>query len=171
MPKKHGSRRAVPAVRAGGPVSQDLEKRTAAYGARTIATDVRAKPEAGFRWHPLFALAPVALGLITSLNTLGGGFAADDSTQILNNSLIKHLGNIPDAFFTSVWAFASTDIVFATDTYYRPLFNVLLMVNYAIFGSSAWGWHLANALIHSGVVYLVFLLLKEITGDEWVAAI
>src|SRR5215471_16176588 len=168
MPRKHGSRRAV---RAGDEISQDNKKNPAAAGAGKAPAAAEARPAAGVRWNPLFAVAAVALGLITSLNTLAGGFAADDSTQILNNTLIKHLGNIPNAFFTSVWAFASTDIVFATDTYYRPLFNVLLMVNYAIFGSSAWGWHLANALIHSGVVYLVFLLLKEITGDEWVAAI
>ena len=168
MPRKHGSRRAV---RAGDEISQDNKKNPAAAGAGKAPAAAEARPAAGVRWNPLFAVAAVALGLITSLNTLAGGFAADDSTQILNNTLIKHLGNIPNAFFTSVWAFASTDIVFATDTYYRPLFNVLLMVNYAIFGSSAWGWHLANALIHSGVVYLVYLLLREISGDEWVACI
>jgi tetratricopeptide (TPR) repeat protein len=171
MPRKRGSRRAVPAGLAGDRISQDNEKNAGAPVAGKKPSDARTTSEAGVRWHPLFALAPVALGLITSLNTLAGGFAADDSKQILNNGLIKNIGNMPDAFFTSVWAFASNDIVFATDTYYRPLFNVLLMVNYAIFGSSAWGWHLANALIHSGVVYLVYLLLKEITGDEWVAAI
>jgi hypothetical protein len=158
MPKKHGSRRAAPPVRTGDRISQDDEKATS-RGARTTGSEALSKPGTAVRWHPIFALIPVALGLITSLNTLWGGFAADDSTQILGNALIKHLGNIPNAFFTSVWAFASTDIVFATDTYYRPLFNVLLMINYAIFGSSAWGWHLANALIHSGVVYLVYRLL------------
>src|SRR5262249_12025538 len=175
MPKKHGPRRAAQVVRTSDRISQHGQlagKETAAARVANTTGDsavARAGPEV--RWHPLFALFPVALGLITSLNTLGDGFAADDTTQILNNGLIKHLGNIPAAFFTSVWAFASNDIVFATDTYYRPLFNVLLTLNYAIFGDSAWGWHLVNALIHCAAVYLVFLLLREMTDDAWVAGI
>jgi tetratricopeptide (TPR) repeat protein len=171
MPKKHGSGRSARFAKTNSQIStehgEDTEVRSIKKGPPTAAQQA----SAGIKWHPLFALVPVALGLITSLDALSCGFAADDSAQILNNGLIKHIANIPDAFFTSVWAFASSDIVFATDTYYRPLFNVLLTINFALFGESAWGWHLVNALIHSGVVYLVFLVLKEITGDNWIAGI
>src|SRR5262245_29539433 len=175
MPKKHGSPRAAQAVRTSDRVPPHGKlggkEDAVARGVTAPAGPAVARPDVEIRWHPLFALVPVALGLITSLNTLGDGFVADDATQVLNNGLIKHLGNIPAAFFTSVWAFASNDIVFATDTYYRPLFNVLLTLNYAIFGDSAWGWHLVNALIHCAAVYLVFLLLREMTDDAWVAGI
>src|SRR5215470_14297949 len=175
MPKKHGSPRAAQAVRTSDrvPPHGKLGGKgdAVARGVNATASPAVAGPDVEIRWHPLYALVPVALGLITSLNTLRDGFVADDATQILNNGLIKHLANIPDAFFTSVWAFASNDIVFATDTYYRPLFNVLLTVNYAIFGDSAWGWHLVNALIHAAAVYLVFLLVREMTDDNWLAGI
>src|SRR5262245_19590625 len=175
MPRKHGARGAAQVVRTSGRIpphgKRDGKEAAAAHGVITSTAAAGAKHGAEVRWHPLFALVPVALGLITSFNTLSDGFVADDTTQILNNGLIKHFGNIPDAFFKSVWAFASNDIVFATDTYYRPLFNVLLTVNYAIFGDSAWGWHLTNALIHSAAVYLVFLVIREMIDDDWVAGI
>src|SRR5215831_12728556 len=171
MPKKQSPRRAAHAVRTRDRNSPEGKGTAAARIASTAVPATSTEGESHVKWHPLFALVPVALGLITSLNTLTGGFAADDTAQILNNGLIKHINNIPDAFFTSVWAFASNDIVFATDTYYRPLFNVLLTVNYAIFGDSAWGWHLVNALIHAAAVYLVFLVVREMTDDNWLAGI
>src|SRR5262249_47618250 len=59
--------------------------------------------------------------------------------------------------------------IVAVDSYYRPLFNVLFTMNYAIFGTKAWGWHLVNVLIHSAVTYLVFVVVRELTGWPWVA--
>jgi tetratricopeptide (TPR) repeat protein len=171
MAKKHGSGRAAQVVRTGNQTALSPGKDAVTRSVKKTSEVAGVEPGREIKWHPLFVLVPVGLALITSLNTLSDGFAADDTTQILNNGLIKHLGNIPNTFFTSVWAFASNDIVFATDTYYRPLFNVLLTLNYAIFGNSAWGWHLSNALIHSGVVYLVFLVLREMTDDNWTAGI
>ncbi len=118
-----------------------------------------------------FALAPVTLALLTSINTLWNEFAADDQQQILNNGFIKDLGNIWRSFTTSVWSFSSNDIRFALDTFYRPIFNVLLTINYALFGTTAWGWHLVNVLIHAVVTLLVFLVLKELAGRTWLALI
>src|SRR6185295_11285650 len=105
-----------------------------------------------------------------SLNSIWDDFALDDSQQILNNQLIKNLTNIPFAFTNSVWSFATNDIVFAADYYYRPLFNVLLSINYAIFGTHPWGWHLVNVLIHTSATVLVFKVLVELTGQGWVSA-
>lgn len=120
--------------------------------------------------NPLVSLIlPGLLALLGSLNSLWDGFATDDLQQILNNQLIKDLKNIPMTFTNSVWSFTSSDIVFSVDQYYRPLFNVLLSINYAIFGATAWGWHLVNVLIHTGVTLLVFKVLFELTGQRWVS--
>jgi tetratricopeptide (TPR) repeat protein len=113
----------------------------------------------------------VALAIITSINTLWCGFAADDSYQVLNNAFIKNLANIPRAFTSSVWAFVSGEIIFTVDSYYRPLFSVLFSINYAIFGTSAWGWHLANILIHAAVTFLVFIVISEMAERSWLALI
>ncbi|MEK6300662.1 MAG: tetratricopeptide repeat protein [Acidobacteriota bacterium] len=114
-------------------------------------------------------LVPALLAVLGSLNSLWDDFALDDSQQILNNQLIKELRNIPFAFTNSVWSFATSDIVFSVDSYYRPLFNVLLSINYSIFGTKAWGWHLANVFIHAGVTALVFKVLLELTEQRWVS--
>lgn len=120
--------------------------------------------------NPVVSLIlPAVLALLGSLNSLWDGFAADDLQQILNNPLIKDLKNVPLTFTNSVWSFASSDIVFSVDLYYRPLFNVLLSINYAIFGTTPWGWHLVNVLIHTSVTLLVFKVLFELTEQRWLS--
>ncbi|PYT04374.1 MAG: hypothetical protein DMF60_15570 [Acidobacteria bacterium] len=122
-------------------------------------------------WHPAYVLIPVVLALLTSLNTLQNGFAHDDLPQILNNPFTKDIGNVLLTFTGSVWSLFSDNIRAATDVYYRPLFNILLIVNYALFGTSAWAWHLVNVVIHSAVSLLVFVVCSEVTGRKWVALV
>lgn len=123
------------------------------------------------KWRAIYALIPVAIALLVSINTLWNGFAFDDSQQVLNNEFIKTFSNLPRAFTSSVWAFTSNDITSTVDPYYRPLFNSLFTINYAMFGTHAWGWHLINVLIHAAVTFMVFLVIKEVTDRRWLAAI
>ena len=111
------------------------------------------------------------LSLLVNINTLWNRFAVDDQQQVLNSVFIRDLRNLPLAFTSSVWSFGSTDIVFATDPYFRPLFNVLFTLDYALFGTRAWGWHLSSVVIHTAVVLMSFVLLKQISGREWLAAV
>lgn len=122
-------------------------------------------------WRRVYALAPALLAILASINTLWCGFAADDSYQVLRNTFIKNLGNIPRAFTSSVWAFVSGEIIFTVDSYYRPLFSVLFSINYALFGTSAWGWHLINVLIHAAVTLLIFAVINELCENRWLAFI
>src|SRR5436853_407249 len=126
------------------------------------------RPPVSVKWHPAYALIPVALALLTSINSLENGFAYDDQNQILNNEFIRDINNLPLAFTSSVWAFLNHS-VWNSDNYFRPLFINLCTINYAIFGTTAWGWHLVNVLIHAGVTYFVFAICKEMTGRPWVA--
>jgi tetratricopeptide (TPR) repeat protein len=125
--------------------------------------------KAAVRWSPYMVLIPSALALLTSINTLWNGFAADDLQQVVNNPSIKKLSNIPLVFTTSVWSFATNDIIFAIDSYYRPMFNLLFTINYSLVGNHEWGWHLINTLIHSAVAYLMFLVVAAVTTRQWVA--
>jgi protein O-mannosyl-transferase len=105
---------------------------------------------------------PVALALVASLVTLANGFACDDSAQIANNGLIKSLANVPAAFTSRAWQFAPPEVSALSQSYYRPLFNVWLAVNNAIFGASAWGWHLTTLLLHLAATALVFVVINEL---------
>src|ERR1041384_4012752 len=121
------------------------------------------RPPVSVKWHPAYALIPVALALLTSINSLENGFAYDDQNQVLNNEFIRDINNLPLAFTSSVWAFLNHS-VWNSDNYFRPLFINLCTINYAIFGTTAWGWHLMNVLIHAGVTYFVFIICKELTS-------
>jgi tetratricopeptide (TPR) repeat protein len=115
---------------------------------------------------------PVALAFFSSLNTLWLDFATDDTQQILNNVFIKDLKNLPFAFTTSVWSFASNDIGATAQPYYRPMFSVLFTVVHAVVGtSSAFGWHLVNVLIHAAVAWLTFVVCRKFTQNRNLALI
>lgn len=166
MPKKAQARRtsrqaseesAKKPAASSSAASTPVERAETAPAARAPATST---------WKSYYSLIPVALGLLASANSLWNGYAIDDITQVRNNALIRELKNIPSAFTNSVWSFASNEIVFTADRYFRPLFNVLLTINYAVFGTAPWGWHLANILIHAAATYLVFLVIDQVTGSK-----
>ena len=119
----------------------------------------------------IYALAPVVLAILVSLNTLWNGWVADDDTQIVKNVAIQKLSNIPHSFTSSVWSYATSDIMFTVDTYYRPFFMTLFTINYALVGLAPWGWHLINLLIHVAATLLVFITIKELTNRSEIAAI
>src|SRR6185436_13785657 len=77
------------------------------------------------RSRRMYALVPVALAILVSLNTLWNGWVADDDTQIVKNVAIQKLSSIPNSFTSSVWSYATSDILFTVDTYYRPFFMTL----------------------------------------------
>jgi tetratricopeptide (TPR) repeat protein len=153
------------AFASGARAVTQTESEPAIEGERAVSSRAPGK------WRSLYVLAPVSLALLTSLNTLWNDFASDDLQMVLNNSLIKDLANLPHAFAVSGWAFSSNDIRFALDTFYRPLLNVLFTMNYALFGTTPWGWHLVNTLIHAIVTALSFLVLSELTGRKRLALI
>jgi Tfp pilus assembly protein PilF len=136
-------------------------------GAR--ATQSSRLPSWLLQWRQEFSVIPVAVALAASLNCLANGFAADDLQQVLGSSAIRSLWNLPYAFTSSVWTFSSDNVVFTTDKYYRPLFSVLFTLGYAVFGKSAWGWHLIGIVLDSAVAFLVFALMKNITRSNWMA--
>jgi protein O-mannosyl-transferase len=124
------------------------------------------------------------LGIILSVtflafaNTIFNGFAYDDTSQILQNQLIRNWSNLPDALTKEVWFWRvlqdkdPNKQAGPTTAYYRPVFIVYLMIGWHLFGTTqAALWHLANILMHLLAVYFVFKILEKITGDLRVTAI
>jgi protein O-mannosyl-transferase len=58
------------------------------------------------------------------------------------------------------WAFGPGDGA----TYFHPLTWLSLMVDAALFGGAAWGFHLVNLLLHATGALLLFLVLRRATG-------
>ena len=168
MPKTHHSPRKSPgskgsASRASAVTETEPEQRS--------QREASASPGASGKWLSTYALVPVILALIASINALWNHFASDDLEQVLANTFIKHFGNLPAAFTSSVWSFTAADIIFTVDPYFRPIFSSLFTLNYALFGTAPWGWHLVNILIHAGVTLLVFVVSREITERNGIAAL
>src|SRR5689334_4891302 len=102
--------------------------------------------------------------LITAIaffNSLDGQFVYDDRLQVVRNPTITSLANIPRMFVRSVWQFLNETDQAAAGPYYRPLFNIALIVNYALFGLQPFGWHLVSLLVHLAAVFLVYRLARR----------
>jgi len=117
-----------------------------------------------FLWMVLCATA------ITYLGVLRFDFDYDDYPQIVFNPFVRAWNFVPQYFVSSVWKQMSP---FAPGNYYRPLFLLLLRVNYSIFANRALGWHLVTLGLHLVVTWQVFRLVKKMTGEftlAWLSA-
>ncbi len=93
-------------------------------------------------------------------NSLGGEFVYDDMRQILRNALIQDNTLFWTALTSDVWAFKG-DATVAASNYWRPTFTAWHIINFKLFGSEPFGWHVLNVLLHTGVCVLAFLLLRR----------
>ena len=134
----------------------------------------RSSASLSHKWIISFILVVTFLAFA---NTLYHGFAYDDTTQILQNEVIRSFSNIPTAFTKEVWFWRvlqdkdPNKESGPTTPYYRPMFTVYLMVGWFLFDTWAPGWHLINLLMHLLAVYFAFLVLNRITKNIQVTTI
>src|SRR6266404_249050 len=103
-------------------------------------------------------LGVLAITILAFVNSLDGQFVYDDRLQILKNPTLTSLANIPRMFTQGVWQFLNEGDKTAVGPYYRPLFNIALIINHHLFGLEVFGWHLFSILLHVGVVFLLYKL-------------
>lgn len=115
----------------------------------------------------------VVVLLVTGLayaRVLGFDFASDDQVLILNNPFVKSWHDVARYFVTPYWR----SHAIASPHYYRPLFMLFLRLNYFIFQDRPAGWHLVALLLHLAVTWLVYVLIRRITGQftlAWLSAL
>ncbi|HET7151045.1 MAG TPA: tetratricopeptide repeat protein [Candidatus Acidoferrum sp.] len=97
------------------------------------------------------------MAVLPYLGTLGFGFVYDDKTQVLGLRAIRFWSSVPAYFFKPVPG--------EIQRYYRPIFFLWFRLNYFLFSTHAWGWHLANVLLHGAASLLVFLFLRRYFRD------
>lgn len=116
------------------------------------------------------------LAILAYSNSLGGDFVFDDTDQIVENQNIRSWDNLAKAFTTHVWAFreetggpaARLDLP-PPLPYYRPLFTVMLTVEYHLFGLWPQGWHLVSLLLHILCAFGVFYVILAMSSRSLVA--
>jgi protein O-mannosyl-transferase len=149
--------------------------RTPRAGNQTAATLTQTSP---FVWSRNFILGIIlSVTFLAFANTIWNGFAYDDTTQILQNQLIRSWSNLPDALTKEVWFWRvlqdkdPNKQMGPTTPYYRPVFIVYLMAGWWLFEDSPAPWHIANIIMHLLAVYFAFKILERITGDLRLTAI
>jgi len=101
------------------------------------------------------------------LGTLSFGFVYDDTPVIEKNPTLRSwhflaqsiphiLGGTPSSY---------------SGTFYRPITLIWMRLNYLLFGLWPAGWHLAMVSLHVLMTYLVFVLVKKLTGARSTAGI
>jgi protein O-mannosyl-transferase len=109
------------------------------------------------------------LGLATFVLYSGAlffDFVWDDHPQIVNSPILRSWSNLPRAFTSDLWYHVARHQV-----YYRPFFVAWSMLNYTLFGSRPWGWHLGAILVHVGAVGAVFWLARKLGLEYWTAGL
>jgi len=118
-----------------------------------------------------FALIVLLVTAITYLGALQFEFVFDDYGQIVFNPFVKAWRYAPDYFVSSVWKHLAP---LSPGNYYRPLFLLLLRLNFSVFGNRPLGWHVAAIALHLLVTWLVFAVVRKMTGEftlAWLSAL
>jgi tetratricopeptide (TPR) repeat protein len=105
-------------------------------------------------------------------NSLGGDFVFDDKEQIVDNQNIRSWQNLSKAFTTHVWEFrerAGNLNVPPPLPYYRPIFTVMLTIEFHLFGLWPQGWHLVSLLLHILCAIGVFYVVLKMSGRGLIA--
>jgi Tfp pilus assembly protein PilF len=111
-----------------------------------------------------FIFIIVILGFLAYANILGNGFVWDDEEQIVNNTIIRSLSNLPFLFSSSTFNTGGTASL--AGAYYKPLMPLSFMINFTIFGLRAFWFHLFQLTIHLANAVLVFLVTRHLFEQE-----
>jgi tetratricopeptide (TPR) repeat protein len=132
---------------------------------RTEESRLATLREQYFVWFILLITAASYAG------TLRFEFVFDDTPQIIENPLIRAWHYVPQYFFSPVWKQMGA---FVLSNYYRPIFVLLMRINYALFAGRPLGWHVVSVIMHLLVTWLVYVLARKLTGEfttAWLAAL
>lgn len=130
----------------------------------------RSSISADNRAAALAVLVLFLLALLPYANTLLNDFAYvyDDKAQILDNPYVHGFRYLGQILTTPVWSHAGAG---AFTGYYRPMMTFGFLVCYQLFGPLAYGFHLANLLLHAAVVCLLYLLTLRLFRDRRLALV
>lgn len=92
-------------------------------------------------------------------NALLNGFVWDDEEQVVNNTVIRDLRNLPMVFTSSTFYAGGAGL---SGGFYRPLVTLSYFIDYKLWGLDPLGYHFIQLLFHVANVLLVYFLLKNI---------
>jgi tetratricopeptide (TPR) repeat protein len=116
---------------------------------------------------PVWLLALLLLlAILPYVDTLHNGFVYDDNNEVLSNPFIRSFSHVGDIFSTRILAHLGAR---GATNYYRPISIFGFLICYKLFGLLPYGFHLANLLLHTLIVCVLFGLTKRVFQDQWLA--
>lgn len=97
------------------------------------------------------------IGFSVFFSGLSGPFQNDDFTQIVSNTPVHSISNIP-SFFGSSTFFNGEKL---TGVYYRPLMTTTFSIIYSVFGAQPVAYHLVQLILYILGAFILFLVFKH----------
>lgn len=90
-------------------------------------------------------------------------FVYDDGFQVVDNPYAHSFKYLPRIFTTTVWSFLGAQGI---SNYYRPMMTLGYLLTYQVAGLVPLCFHLVNILLEAIAVWLVFAILRRLSGDR-----
>ncbi len=103
----------------------------------------------------------ILVTVILFVRTINNNFYWEDEIFVKDNPHIRYLRNIPIFFnpgYINVY-----EAGFGQR--YRPLRSLSFALDYKLWGGAVWGYHLSNLFLHTGVVLLVYFMMKQLSVE------
>lgn len=110
--------------------------------------------------HVIALILLVFISIILFSNTFRNSFIWDDEHLIVDNRYIKGLKHIPFLFTTQYWNHHHPGM----KGQYRPVRTVTFALDYYLWKSNPFGYHLSNLLLHILNVILIYFLIYRLVG-------
>ncbi len=143
-----------------------VTKKIIAEGAAAPSAATISGPSSGPNAARLLVVLALVLAALSYVNTLRFQFVYDDLPQIVSNPRVHSWQHAPRLFVEHVWSQFSGQ----PGNYYRPLFELWLVINYSLFGLNPAWWHASTVAVHLLVMLMVYLLARRVTSDRLTAA-
>ncbi|MCP5462341.1 MAG: tetratricopeptide repeat protein [bacterium] len=112
-----------------------------------------------------FYLKYILIGLavlIAYANILDNEFVFDDTTTIVQNTMITEWKNLKDLFSHKYFSSSGIgDYLYSGEASYRPVVTFTYFLDYALWGKLSFGYHLSNLLYHLISALLFFIVLQR----------
>ncbi len=122
----------------------------------------------GNHWRPILILS--VLTCIVFSPTLGTGLFLDDATNYLNSReaawTLESLGRAFRFLFEEIHDGAVPKFLQGSPRFFRPLTVGFMKLETTLLGTRFWCYHLVSILLQVLIVVQVFLLGKELLGDQ-----
>jgi len=104
----------------------------------------------------------VLIGILTYFNSLFNNFVGDDFGQVVFNTAIQSIKNIPVFFKISTFDLGNG----ISGIYYKPLLLISYTLIYCLFGSNAFYFHFFQLTLFITNAILLFLVLKKFINSH-----